>query len=550
VAALLLIALGSAPGSGQLAIPTSLHLGLVTSESAAMVGATASGVRVVKILADWSEIEPQRGRFSWAALDQAVATATREGLTPVVVLAHTPRWASIGSGAELRQPEIYTRQPPRAVGTWEQFVGAAAERYRGRVGEWQVWTQLGLPQFRGTGAEYLALLHTARTRIRAADARARVAMAAPAGMDLAFLLRILQEAPGAFDAVALAPRGFAPEALLRPLAILGSRLQAAGKALWLEWHAHDAMPGQQADGLWARLLAIAQVTGIERVFVADQAHVSPGLRQAAATLLGRPVAGYLVREPDVYAVVLGTPADPTVVAWATADSRALEIPASPPSRVTTIAGHPVATSLRAGLTVVPLGLAPVVVTGVASGIVDESRATAAARGPMLPVVGPDRDYSRASEVTARLGKIGDERGLYNLPYRTRRNGAVEAIEIGGVEAVRTSVARQVVYVYFDIDDTFLFFGEGRVPLEIVVEVWGARARGQVGFNLLYDSVSGYRFTPWQWVDVADGWVTHAIRLTDASMANTWGWDFAINAAGNRAEDLVVRTVTVRKISAP
>jgi len=51
---------------------------------------------------------------------------------------------------------------------------------------------------------------------------------------------------------------------------------------------------------------------------------------------------------------------------------------------------------------------------------------------------------------------------------------------------------------------------------------------------------------WQWVDVKDGWISYSIRLTDATFANTWGWDFAINAAGNRSEDPVVRSVTVRK----
>lgn len=167
--------------------------------------------------------------------------------------------------------------------------------------------------------------------------------------------------------------------------------------------------------------------------------------------------------------------------------------------------------------------------------------------PLLPVVGPDRDYSRSPEVYARLGSVGDERGLYNAPYRSRPNGAVEPVEIGGVEAVQTSAARRVTYVYFDVDDTFMYFSEGRVPVEIVVEVRGAGAPQRVGFNLLYDSTGGYRFTPWQWVDAHDGWVRYTVRLPDASMANTWGWDFAINTSGNRSEDLVVRSVTVRKL---
>jgi hypothetical protein len=168
---------------------------------------------------------------------------------------------------------------------------------------------------------------------------------------------------------------------------------------------------------------------------------------------------------------------------------------------------------------------------------------------MTPVVAPDRDFGRVAEVTALLGRTAsDERGLYNLPFRARRNGAVEVIETGGVEAVRTAVARDVIYIYFDVDDTFLYFEEGRTPVEITIEVWGARAERQLGFNVLYDSTNGYRFTPWQWVDAREGWTKYVLRLSDVSMANTWGFDFAINAGGNRGGDLTVRSVTVRKVS--
>lgn len=533
-------------GSGQQAPPNIPHLGLVSSDAAAYAAAKASGVRTVKVVADWSVIEPERGRVSWTALDQVVAVAVREGLTPVIVLSYTPRWASIGSGAELTRPEIYSRQPPRDVREWERFVGATAERYRVRVAEWQVWTQLGLPLFRGTGSEYLALLQAARARIRSVDPNARVAMATPTGMDLMFVLRAAQDAPGAFDAVALAPQGFAPEALLRPLAILGRRLKAAGKAMWLDWVPDGSLPPERAVGSGARVLAIAQAAGIERVFLTDPAHIGPEMRQTAAVLLSRPFAGYVTRDADVYALVLGTAADAVVVAWATAEGRFIEVPASPPPRVTTLDGQPVLIEAREGRTFARLSLAPVVVASVTPALVDEARATVGARGPLLPVVSPERDYSRAIEVVARLGRIGEEKGLYNLPYRGRRNGAVEPVEVAGTEAVQTSIVRQVIYVYFDIDDSFMYFAEGRAPIEITVEVLGARGVRTVGFNLLYDSTGGYRFTPWQWVEVREGWMTYTVRLTDANMANTWGWDFAINTAGNRSEDLTVRAVAVRK----
>jgi hypothetical protein len=335
------------------------------------------------------------------------------------------------------------------------------------------------------------------------------------------------------------------------LGILSRRMRSAGKSIWVEWSPEGPGPdgtGAPARGVgqWARMLGVAQAAGVDRLFTADPARLDGDLRLIGALLASRPYTGYLVRDPDVYAAVYGAAADAVLVAWSTTDGRTLEVPASPTLRVTTFDGQAAPPDVREGRAAVRLSAAPQVMSGIPAALVDEARATAAARGPMLPVLSVEHDFGRSTEVSARLGRIGEERGLYNLPYRSRRNGAVDAIEIGGVEAIQTSIARQVIYVYFDIDDTFLYFAEGRVPIEITVEVWGARAARQVGFNVLYDSTGGYRFTPWQWVDVREGWATYTIRLTDANMANTWGWDFAINTSGNRAEDLIVRSVTVRK----
>ncbi len=136
-----------------------------------------------------------------------------------------------------------------------------------------------------------------------------------------------------------------------------------------------------------------------------------------------------------------------------------------------------------------------------------------------------------------------------MRYRARRNGALEVVQVDGTEAVRTNASKEIVFVHFHVDDSFLYYVDGRAKVEIAVEVWGARSPQRLGFNMIYDSMTGYRLTPWQWVDVKDGWVTYTFRLADANFSGTWGWDFAINAAGNRTEDLTVRTVTVRKISA-
>lgn len=538
-----------APGSATADI---VAVGMALSGGPATPPGAGARPRLVKVLADWSTIEAQRGTFVWTALDAAISRAARDGMAPTIVLAHTPRWATIGSGVDLARAEIFSRQPPRDIGSWERFVGAAAARYKDRVKSWQVWTQLSLPHFRGTGAEYAALVQAAHRRLRAADGSAHVAMAAPAGVDLTFLVRASQELGGSFDAVSLTAHGFAPEALLRPFATIGRRVRAQGKAVWLEWTpegtAAERSASESGAAAWLRLLTVAHASGIDRVFAAGASGADADLRLAAAVIGARAYSGYLTRDADIYAVVFGDGVDAVAVAWATTEARTLEI-AGTATRAQSAAGGPAArTEVREGKTTVSLGLWPTLIASLPPAVLEEAKANAA-RSPLMPVVAADRDYSRAAEVSAQLGGTGGgERGLYNARYRTRRNGAVEAIDVGGTEAVRTVAARDVIYVYFDIDDTFMYFAEGRTPVEITMEVWGARAERQVGFNVLYDSTNGYRFTPWQWLDAREGWIKHSVRLSDVSMANTWGFDFAINTSGNRSDDLIVRSVTVKKLT--
>src|SRR5262249_42862247 len=102
-------------------------------------------------------------------------------------------------------------------------------------------------------------------------------------------------------------------------------------------------------------------------------------------------------------------------------------------------------------------------------------------------------------------------------------------------------------VYLDVDHSYAYFLDGQQEILITVEVHRAKAAQQAGFNILYDSATGYRFTPWQWIEPGAGWATYTIRLTDAGFSSTWGWDFAINAGGTKKEPLIVRSVTVRKV---
>ncbi len=505
----------------------------------------AAGATAVKLVADWSDIEARQGTLQWDVLDDAVSAARAAGLRVVLVLSYTPRWASGATGAELADPSIYTRQPPRRPEDWDAFVTAAASRYHDRVREWQIWTARGLPLFRGTTREYIDLLRSARVIIKAVDPSARIVLSTPLGIDLVDLRRLLADAADDFDIISLAPRGISPDGLLRPLGVLRERLLAqVPKPLWVEWDPHSY--GQRATwpGQLVKLEAIASAFGVDHLFwTADATAVIQVVLNALGAQVGRrPYAGHVTRQRALL-LVFGDP-DAAAVAWSSGDTMVTleggEVMAYAPtgdSRPVVVDGD------RRSVTV---GNDPVVLAGIGSGLVADARQ--AAQSGVLPLLPADADLSRSEAVSARLGRTNMERGLYNLSYREWRNEATDVVDVEGADAVRSDNAKERVYIRFDVDDTFLFFVDGRAAVEIAVEVRGASAAQQLGFNLFYDSMSGYRFTPWQWVDVSPGWVTYIFRLTDAAFANTWGWDFAINAAGNRSGDLVVRGVTVRKVT--
>ncbi len=552
---LLLLAALLSEQKSPAAADSSFALGLAGAAPATYASLRQAGLRAIKIVADWSVLEPARGRFAWAALDEAVAAARREGLQPVIVLSFTPGWATLATGADARNPQVATRTPPRSVAEWERFVGEAVRRYRDTVKEWQVWTVPNLPEFRGTASEYLSLVTAARRAVQAVDPAGRVVVASPRGFDLVHVQRALTQAAPAVGVISLTPTGLAPEQWLRPLAALRARVLPRGeRSLWLEWMPD---PNDAAPAALVRAVAVARTAEIERLFLTGLPRLDEPARSVLAALEGLPFTGYLVRGPGVIALVYGAAERATLVAWRSeqrsSEQRSTEggagtvdVPVLPAARIITLDGNPPAPPPGREKVALPLSAAPVLVTGVAPALVEEARATFQQRGPLLPVVPPERDFSGAVEVSIRLGRDPAARGLSVVP--TARPGPLEPVEVGGEQAARIPAGADAVFLQFNVDDTYLYFNDNRFAVQVSVDVRGAPAAQSIGFNLFYDARTGYRFTPWQWIEARDGWVTQTFRLEDANFADTLGWDFALNPGANRRVDLVIRNVTVRKVA--
>jgi hypothetical protein len=299
----------------------------------------------------------------------------------------------------------------------------------------------------------------------------------------------------------------------------------------------------------ARSAAVDVAAGVAKEFWAGR-QLSPKWAAERETLLrmlvGMRYVGWLSRGPGVYAIVMTDGRSPLLAVWSTVGARDIPLEAQGALKITAAGGNPSPAVSRDGRPAVLAGPEPLFVQGLAPSVVAEAAQNAQKETFQAPR-DPANDFSRADEVSVALGALNTERGLYNQRFRALPAGGVVPVTVDGAEAVRTDQPKDAVYVYLDVDHSFAYFVDGRADLIVTVEVHKAKAAEQVGFNLLYDSMSGYRFTPWQWVDAGSGWQTVTIRITDASFTSAWGWDFAINGAGNKKENLVVRSVSVRKV---
>jgi hypothetical protein len=147
-----------------------------------------------------------------------------------------------------------------------------------------------------------------------------------------------------------------------------------------------------------------------------------------------------------------------------------------------------------------------------------------------------------------------EQGLYNARFHTWPGGNVAEKTRAGKRALRTSPQASSnslddrrndnPWLYFDVDDRFLFCTQGHQPIAITVEYLGAGGADQAGFNIYYDAGAQQRFSSWHSLKAGrNEWFTYTFVLPDAWLANKGGYDFRINTKGSK-EDVYISRVEV------
>jgi hypothetical protein len=129
-----LVAVASAPAAPGLKVGITddawLEFGPGTLD-ARVASLRTLGVQVVRVTLDWREVEAQQGVLDWDRDGLLLDALRGAGITPVVALWGTPRWANGGAG-----PNV----PPRSASSFAAFARAAAERFPW-VRRWVVWNE-------------------------------------------------------------------------------------------------------------------------------------------------------------------------------------------------------------------------------------------------------------------------------------------------------------------------------------------------------------------------------------------------------------------------
>lgn len=171
--------------------PSAMTLGFHAHSYANIPAATQAGYGAIRLWdtgTDWRSLQSARGVWDFVKLDAYVAASELAGLKVMLNLGLSPVWAS----ARPTETAIYgpgSAAEPADIQDWRTYVRTVAERYRGRIGAYEVWNEVTFPTdpalapgdrggagmfFSGTAQALVNLAQAAYQEIKAADPAAVV----------------------------------------------------------------------------------------------------------------------------------------------------------------------------------------------------------------------------------------------------------------------------------------------------------------------------------------------------------------------------------------
>ncbi len=174
------------------------------------------GFRWLKQQIEWKNYEPSKGQYQWGEMDRLVESCQAAGIKLLFSVVKAPKWARPGN------TDLSVEGPPANPQDFADFLGAMAERYKGRVQAYEIWNEQNLHYEWGNetldAGRYVQLLAAAYRAIKAKDPGAIVVSGAltPCGDnpgkaidDLRYLEQMYQAGlKNHCDAVGVHPSGY------------------------------------------------------------------------------------------------------------------------------------------------------------------------------------------------------------------------------------------------------------------------------------------------------------------------------------------------------
>jgi polysaccharide biosynthesis protein PslG len=237
--------------------------------------AASAGSNTVRVDVGWASIEPRaRGvRNSWYVrrMDRLFAAAAARRIKVIVTLWATPCWASTAPRHVLATcnsdgwSPTAVAYPPADVGEYARIVRWLESRYGSHIAALEVWNEPNLASqefWRGSPAQYAALLRAAYPASTAAGRHVPVLAGALAGVDIGYLASLYAAGiRGFYDGLSIHPYGPA-ESLAERLGSFRAAELAAGDsaALWLTeigWSTANGPPDAVSENAQATQLRTA-----------------------------------------------------------------------------------------------------------------------------------------------------------------------------------------------------------------------------------------------------------------------------------------------------
>ncbi len=138
-----------------------------------------SGVNWLRQQVRWQDLHDQSGAIYWAELDTIVNDAHAAGVSLLLSVVRAPSWATSNGNNGLPAPQH--------IGTFADFMGQMAARYRGKVQAYEIWNEQNLAYENGgsvaSAGLYMDVLVNAYNAVKANDPMAIVVSGAPSSTE-------------------------------------------------------------------------------------------------------------------------------------------------------------------------------------------------------------------------------------------------------------------------------------------------------------------------------------------------------------------------------